>query len=94
MIYYSQEKKEKRHYVLLKDFRPYMCDHTLLCGQKHFCQYYLQAFGTEKILKRLIKDCFKISGKQRINMPKKGESVKFKNFERQIKSSYMIKANF
>ena len=27
-------------------------------------------------------------------MPKKGKSVKFKNFERQIKSSYMIKANF
>ena len=29
-----------------------------------------------------IKDCFKINGKQRIIMPKKGEYVKFRNFKR------------
>ena len=29
-----------------------------------------------------MKDCFKINGKQTIKMPKKGEYVKFKNFEK------------
>ena len=32
---------------------------------------------TEEILKHHIKDCFKINGKQRIIMPKKGECVMF-----------------
>ena len=50
-----------------------MYDHALHCRRKHFCCYCLQAFSTEEILKRHIKDCFKINGKQRIKMPEKGE---------------------
>ena len=68
-----------------------MYDHTLHRGRKHFCRYCLQAFSTEEILKRHIKDCFEINGKQRIIMPKKGEYVKFRNYE---KSSFMIYADF
>ena len=41
-----------------------------------------------------IKDCFKINGKQMIKLPKKDEYVKFKNFERKIKSPFMIYADF
>ena len=55
-------------------------------GRKHFCCYCLHAFITEEVLKRHIKDCFKINYKQRIIMPKKVEYVKFKNFERKIKT--------
>ena len=44
-------------------------------GRKHFCRYCLQAFTAE--------DCFKINDKQRIIMPKSGEFVKFKNYEKQ-----------
>ena len=55
-----------------------MYDHSLHHGRKLFCHYYLQAFSTEKILKSHIKDCFKINGKQRIKMHKKGEYIKFK----------------
>ena len=58
----------------------------------HFCRFCLQAFSTEEILKRQIKDCFKINGKQRITMHIKGEYVKFKNYERKIK--FMIYADF
>ena len=29
-----------------------------------------------------MKDCFKINGKQTIKVPRKGEYVKFKNFEK------------
>ena len=39
--------------------------------KKQFCRYCLQAFSAEEILKRHIKDCFKINDKQRIIMYKK-----------------------
>ena len=55
-----------------------MYDHLLHRGRKHFCCYCFHAFITEKILKRHIKDCFKINGKQTIKMPKKGEYVNSK----------------
>ena len=71
-----------------------MYHHSLHRGKNHFCRYCLQAFITKEIVKRHIKDCFKINGKQTITMPKKGEYVKFKNFERKIKSSFTIYADF
>ena len=71
-----------------------MYDHTLLHGRKHFCYYCLQPFSTEKILKSNIKDCFKINGKQRIIMSKKGEFIKFKNYGRKVKSLFIIYADF
>ena len=45
----------------------------------------LHAFITEKILKGQIKDGFKINKTQTIKIYKKGEYVKFKNFERKVK---------
>ena len=54
----------------------------------------MQAFRTAKKLKFYIKDCFKINGKQTIKIPKKGESIEFKNFGRKIKSPFMIYADF
>ena len=47
-----------------------MYNHTLHRRKKHFCRYCLQAFSTE-LLKRHIKDCFKINEKQKIILPKK-----------------------
>ena len=84
----------KRHYVLIKDSNTFMYDHTLHHGKKHFCRYCLESFGTEETLKRSINDFFKINGKQRIIMLKKGEHVKFKNYERKIKSPFIIYADF
>ena len=71
-----------------------MYDHTLHYGRKHFCRYCLQAFSAEEILKNHMKECFKINHKQRIIMLKKGEFVKFKNYERKIKSPFIIYADF
>ena len=85
----------KRRYVLIKDCNTFVYDHTLHRGTKHFCRYCLQSFSTEEILKRHIKDCFKINGKQRIIMPKKGEYVKFNNYERKVRSSpFIVYADF
>ena len=50
-----------------------MYDHTLHRGK-----------NISVFIRRNIKDCFKINGKQRIIMPKKGENVKFRNYERKI----------
>ena len=50
-----------------------MYDDTSNRGRKYFCSYCLQAFRTEEILKRYIKDFFKFNGKQKIIIPKKGE---------------------
>ena len=87
-------KDGKRHHVLIKDFNTLMYNHTLHPRKKHFCRYCLKAFSTEEILKRHIKDCFKIYGKQRTIMPKKGKYIKSKNYERKIKSPFMINADF
>ena len=70
-----------------------MYDHSLYCGRKYFC-YCLHAFIIEEILKCHIKDYSKINGKQRIIIHKKFEYVKFKNYERKIKSQFMIYAKF
>ena len=48
----------------------------------------------KKILKLHIKDCFKINSKQTIQMPKKSESAKFKEFERKIELPFMVYADF
>ena len=44
-----------------------MYHHSLHCGRKYFCCDCLQAFSTEEILKRHIKDCFKINDKKNYN---------------------------
>ena len=62
----------------------FMYDHKLHRRRKHFCRYCFQAFSREETLKRHIKACFKISGKQRIIMLKKRQYFKFKNYERKI----------
>ena len=67
-----------------------MYDHSFHYKRKHYCRYCLHAFITEEVLKRHIKDCFKIHVKQTIKVPKKGESVKCNNFERKINSPFMI----
>ena len=60
-----------------------MYDHT--SHGKNFSRYCLQAFCTKELLKRQIKDCFKINGKRRIIVPRKDEYVKLKNYKRKIK---------
>ena len=51
----------KRHYVPIKDLNTFMYD-TLHHEKKYFCHYCLQAFSTEEILKRHIKECFQTNG--------------------------------
>ena len=66
----------------------------LHCVRKHFLQYCLPTFRTAEILKYHIKDCFRTNGKQRIKMPKKVNKLDSPNYERKIKSPFMIYENF
>ena len=84
----------KIHYVLIKELSTFMYNYTPHRGRKHFFRYCLQALSTKEILKCYINDCFKINGKQMIRMPKNGDYVKLKNYERKMKSPFMIFAYF
>ena len=67
-----------------------MYNHTLYRGRKHICHYSLQAFSTTEVLKSHVNDCFRINGKQMVQLSKTGEYVRFKNCENKIKSPFMI----
>ena len=43
---------------------------------------------------KTINHCFRINGKQMIQVPKEGEYVKFKNYGRKIKATFMNYAPF
>ena len=71
-----------------------MYDHNLHRGRKHFYHYCLKNLSTKEILKRHIKCCVKINGKQRFLIYKKGKYSKSRNDERKIKSPFIIYADF
>ena len=71
-----------------------MYGHTLHRGKNDFCRYFWQGFSTEEILKLHFKDCFKINGTKWGIIPKKGKYVKFKSYERKIKSPFIIYSDF
>ena len=41
--------ENKSHYVYIKDFNRFMLIKTKDKHKKHFCRFYLQCFGSEKI---------------------------------------------
>ena len=84
----------EKKYGLINDFSRFMNDHSLHRGKKHFCPYCVHAFITKEVVKRHIKDCFKINGKQTVKINEKIEHVKFKNFERKLKSLFIIYTDF
>ena len=62
---------EKNYYVLIKDFNRFVYHHSLNRGRKNFCRYCFHAFMTKEILKRHIKDYFKINGEKRLRYLRK-----------------------
>ena len=75
----NRTTKTKKHYVFIKDFNTFMYNRSLHRGKKYFCGYCLETFSTEEIVKSDVNDCFKINGKQLIQMLKEGEYIKLKN---------------
>ena len=85
---------EKQHYVWIKDFNRFMYNQSKHQHRKHFCRYCLQCFSSEEILHKHTPNCIIINGKQAIEMPKKGSSVKFNNFHKQLPVPFVIYADF
>ena len=78
-------KDEKKHYVLIKDFKAFMYNQSKHKERKHFCMYCLQCFSSERVLANHVNNCLTINGAQAINMPKQGENIlKFNNFHKQL----------
>ena len=44
----------------------------------------------QKYYKSNVNDCFKINRKQMVKIPKQVENVRYENYERKIKSPFMI----
>ena len=66
-----------------------MYRHTRHRGRKHFCRYtFFVVLVQKKILKRDVKDCFKINGKQMIKMPKTVNMLDSKTMK--IKSNHHL----
>ena len=65
--------------------------HTLNCGKKLLFSLLFTSFQHKKILKSHINDFFKING---IQIPKEGEHVTFKNYERKTNLAFTIYAGF
>ena len=88
-------KDEKKHYVLITDFKAFMYNQSKHKERKHFCMYCLQCFSSERILANHVNNCLKINGAQAINMPKQGENIlKFNNFHKQLSVPFVIYADF
>ena len=70
----------KKHYVLIKDFNPFMFKQTKHKSKKNFCINCLQYFSNKEVLDAHRKDCIVINGKQAIKMPNEDENgVEFIN---------------
>ena len=91
-------KDEKKHYVLIKDFKDFnafMYNQSKHKERKHFCMYCLQCFSSERILANHVHNCLTINGSQAINMPKRSENLlKFNNFHKQLPVPFVIYADF
>ena len=85
---------EKQHYVWIKDFNRFMYNQSKHQHRKQFCRYCLQYFSREEILHKHTPNCIIINGKQAIEMPKKGNSVKFNNFHKQLPVPFVIYGDF
>ena len=69
-----------------------MCNKTINKKRKHFCQYVLQCFSSDRVLIEHKEICLKINGKQ--NLKLKSSSLKFKNHFKQLAVLFKIYVDF
>ena len=62
--------------------------------RQNFCRYCLQCFTSKEILNKYTTNCIVVNGKQAVRMPKKGNSVQFKNFYKKLPARFVINADF
>ena len=92
LLLISEDKNQ--HYVWIKDLNRFMFNQNKHQHKQHFCRYRLQCFMSEEILNKYLLNCIVVNGKQAVQMPKKGSSVQFKNFHKQLPALFVIYADF
>ena len=89
------ENENNHHYVLIKDLSKLVgCQYNKHKAKKQICPHCLKGFQSIDTLKKHIdRGCLAIEG-QRIEMPKKGDTIYFKNNNRKFKAPYVMYADF
>ena len=80
------------HYCLIRDFNMFMNSKNETNGFK-YCQNCLTGYERPVSLEKHIKIC-KFFEAGRVDIPKPGEVVKFKNYDRQIKHPFVLYSDF
>ena len=82
LVYVSNEKLEncvdlfliidenKPHYVYIKKKLKFICNKTKNKNKKHLSKYCLQCFSSQRVLIEHKEPCFKINGKQSVEVKK------------------------
>ena len=81
---------DKSHYI--KDFNAFMFHKAKNKIKKWFCRSCLQCFSSENVLIKHKEDCLSINGQKSINLEK--QSIKFKNYFKQLPVPFKIYADF
>ena len=88
------EEGEKSHYVLITDFDRLMNKFNNDKRKKHFCKYCLHCFSSKDLLVNHGHDCYSLNGTQKIELPKPGSKVFFRNYHRIQPVPFVIYADF
>ena len=81
-------EEEKQHYVWIKDFNRSMFNQNKHQHRQHFCRHCLQCFTSKEIFNKHTSNCIVVNGKQAVRMPKKGSSLQFKDFCKELPAPF------
>ena len=84
----------ENHYVWIKDLNKLMNIQSKDGHKLFFCDYCLQHFTSENILKNHTEVCLKIDGTQKVKMPCKNKNIFFMNYHKQLMAPFVIYADF
>ena len=89
------EQENNHHYVLIKYLSKLVgCQYNKHKAKKQICPHCLKGFQSiDTLNKHIDHGCLAIEG-QRIEMPKKGDTIYFKNKTRRFKAPYVMYADF
>ena len=82
--------ENKKHYILIKDFKNlYMIIHCIV-EENAFFRYCLQTFSTEKKINVMLYIALKLMVKKMIKMPKKGKYFIFRSYGECFRFRYLF----
>ena len=88
------QKGKNSHYILIENFNRLMFTFTKYKETKYFCMRCLHCFSSEVLLEKHIPDCYLLNGTQKIELPKPGSKVFFRNYHRIQPVPFVIYADF